>query len=376
MLRLGTIDRLRITYAGRGRPRGINGYANPPEFKVQRDFSAAPPNAPLRVGIILTDRFTLSAFATFVDHLRLAADEGDKSRPLRVQWFIMAARQRPVVASCGVMVQPTSDLLPAESLDYLTVVGGILRGGPQIDQPTLRYLRQFGTTRVPMIGICTGSFVLCRAGVMKGHRSCVSWYHYRDFREMFPDHDAVTDRLFLTDHRRITCAGGAGAAALASHLIERHLGRTTAHKATEILLFDRPRSAADAQPHPLNPERVTEPRVRRALLLIEQNLTRPVSIVAIASELGVSVRQLERLCRLHLGMGPAAVYRRMRMRFAHWLIENSERPIMEVALEAGFNDGAHFAREFKRTYGVSPSRHRLSPRPAVGTERALTRVFE
>src|SRR5256884_6396681 len=41
---------------------------------------------PLRVGVILAHHFTLSAFAVFIDHLRLAADEGDRSRPLHVQW--------------------------------------------------------------------------------------------------------------------------------------------------------------------------------------------------------------------------------------------------------------------------------------------------
>lgn len=335
-----------------------------------------PQRPRLRVGIILAERFTLSAFATFVDHLRLAADEGDRSRPLFVQWSIMSARGEPVIASCGVRVQPTSGLLPPEALDYVVVVGGILHVGPQVDECTLRYLRQAGATRVPLIGICTGSFVLCRAGVMQGHRSCVSWYHYQDFREMFPDHEVVADRLFVTDGLRTTCAGGAGTAALAAHLIERHLGRATAHKATQILLFDRPRCAGDPQPHPPTSEGVIEPRVRRALLLIEQNLTRPVSIAGIASELGISVRQLERLCRRHLGLGPAALLRRMRIRFAHWLVENTNRSVMEIAVEAGFSDGAHFSRQFKRAYGLSPSRHRLEAHRAVDTDRAVVRVFE
>ncbi len=35
----------------------------------------------LKVAFVLADRFTLSAFAGFVDVLRLAADEGDRSRP-------------------------------------------------------------------------------------------------------------------------------------------------------------------------------------------------------------------------------------------------------------------------------------------------------
>ena len=102
---------------------------------------------------------------------------------------------------------------------------GILHAGPQVDEATMRYLREVGSTNVPLIGICTGSFVLCRAGLMKGRRSCVSWYHYQDFLEAFPTHDVVADRLFLVDGLRITCAGGAGAAALATFLIEQHLGR-------------------------------------------------------------------------------------------------------------------------------------------------------
>ena len=124
------------------------------------DRSARPP---LRVGVVLANQFTLSAFAVFIDHLRLAADEGDRSRPLNVQWSIMSARQEPVAASCGVLIQPTSPLLPAEQLAYVVVIGGLLHAGPQIDEATARYLREVGATQVPLIGICTGSFVLCRA---------------------------------------------------------------------------------------------------------------------------------------------------------------------------------------------------------------------
>jgi transcriptional regulator GlxA family with amidase domain len=331
---------------------------------------------PLRVGIILAEHFTLSAFAVFIDHLRLAADEGDRSRPLHVQWSIMSCRREPVRASCGVTLQPTSALLPPGSLDYVVVVGGILHAGPQIDETTARYLREVGATRTPLIGICTGSFVLCRAGLMDGRRSCVNWYHYQDFREAFPTHDVVADRLFVADGPRITCAGGAGTAALATHLIERHLGRALAHKASQVLLFDRPRSGSDTQPHPPLSETASEPRVRRALLLMEQNLTRPIAVLSIAEQLGLSVRQLERLCREHLGMGPASLYRRLRMRYANWLIENTDRSVTEIAIETGFADCAHFSRQFKDTYGLSPTTRRLQPQGTLAADATRARVFD
>src|SRR6204780_1853235 len=344
----------------------LSGYSMPQPAGTQEPDSA-PHGArtPLRVGVILADHFTLSAFAVFIDHLRLAADEGDRSRPMHVQWWVMAGRREPVQASCGVMIEPTSEFLAPESLDYLVVIGGILHAGPQIDEATTRYLREVAAARVPLIGVCTGSFVLCRPRLIRGRRTCVSWYHYQDFLEAFPDHEVIADRLFLADGPRITCAGGAGAAALATYLIEQHLGRAVAQKASQVLLFDRPRSGSDAQPHPPLSESVSEPRVRRALLLMEQNLARPIAVAAVAAELGLSARQLERLCRQHVGMGPASLYRQLRMRFANWLIENTDRSVTDIANEAGFADCAHFSRQFKDAYGLSPSTRRLQPQRAA-----------
>ncbi|MEP7246402.1 MAG: GlxA family transcriptional regulator [Gammaproteobacteria bacterium] len=331
---------------------------------------------PVRFGIILANHFTLSAFSIFIDHLRLAADEGDRSRPLHMQWSVMASREEPVRASCGVMVNPSTALLDPRSLDYVVVVGGLLQLGPQIDESTTQYLRDVAAAGVRLVGTCTASFVLCRAGLMKGRTSCVSWYHYQDFLEEFPNHPVVADRLFVEDGDRITCAGGAGSAAVATHLIERHLGRAVAQKASQVLLFDRERSGSEAQPRPPLYARVSEPRVRRALLLMEQNLARPIAIPVVAEELGLSMRQLERLCRTHTGLSPASIYRQLRMRYARWLVENTDRSVTEIAIDAGFADCAHFSRQFKDAYGLSPSNRRLNPQQLVEGGAGQSRVFE
>src|ERR1700686_2560659 len=109
---------------------------------------------PLRVGVVLAHHFTLSAFAVFVDHLRLAADEGDRSRPMHVQWPIMASRRASVLASCGVMIEPTSEFLAPEALDYLVVMGGILHAGPQIREAPTGSLPEVAAALVPLIGSC------------------------------------------------------------------------------------------------------------------------------------------------------------------------------------------------------------------------------
>jgi transcriptional regulator GlxA family with amidase domain len=121
---------------------------------------------------------------------------------------------------------------------------------------------------------------------------------------------------------------------------------------------------------------VSEPRVRCALLLMEQNLARPISIPVVADELGLSMRQLERLCRTHTGLSPASIYRHLRMRYARWLVENTDRSVTEIAIDAGFADCAHFSRQFKDTYGLSPSTRRLNPNDTVAASAAQSHVFE
>ena len=79
----------------------------------QRQIQPAPEAglAPrLSIGFILAHRFTLCAFGNFVDVLRLAADEGDRSRPILCDWTVLSDTMNPVVSSCGVPVQPTERL--------------------------------------------------------------------------------------------------------------------------------------------------------------------------------------------------------------------------------------------------------------------------
>jgi transcriptional regulator GlxA family with amidase domain len=201
--------------------------------------------------------------------------------------------------------------------------------------------------------------VLARAGLMQGRPVCVSWLHHQDFVREFPAHPVVADRLFLVDGDRITCAGGAGAADLATYLVEKHLGRAAAQKSRQVMQLDAARSGEMAQPHPPVDGAVDDVRVRRALLLMEQHLSRPLPIAQIADRVEMSARQLERRFRMALGQRPAEVYRALRLRYARWLLDTTDRSVTEIALDAGFADCAHFSRQFKALHGVAPSHARM-----------------
>jgi hypothetical protein len=80
----------------------------------------------LSIGFILAHRFTLCAFGNFVDVLRLAADEGDRSRLILCDWTVLSDTMNPVVSSCGVPVQPTERLGDPTKFNYIVVAGGLI----------------------------------------------------------------------------------------------------------------------------------------------------------------------------------------------------------------------------------------------------------
>ena len=82
----------------------------PDPSDIPASGKAQAPAPRLRIGFLLAPRFTLSAFATFVDVLRLAADDGDGSRPIRCRWAILSHDLAPVQSSCGMRIEPDERL--------------------------------------------------------------------------------------------------------------------------------------------------------------------------------------------------------------------------------------------------------------------------
>ncbi|MEP9355341.1 GlxA family transcriptional regulator [Xanthobacter sp. KR7-65] len=328
------------------------------------------------MGFVLMHNFTLTAFSSFVDVLRLAADEGDRSRPIDCSWQVMSPHRRAARSSCGIDIQPGSDLADPAGFDYIAVVGGLLHGTPPLPDAIGAYLARAAAAGVTLIGVCTGSFVLCRLGLMAQRKCCVSWYHYHDFLEEFPALVPVADQLFVVDRDRITCSGGAGVADLAARLVTEHLGAAAAQKALNILLIDRPRAAESAQPAPRLAEgSVGDDRVSRALLLMEQNLAEPLTVAALATALGVGARQLERLFAERLKESPQESYLALRLRHARWMLANTAFSAARIAADLGFADGSHLGRAFKARFGMTPAAFRRSAARPSG-EGASARVFE
>lgn len=317
---------------------------------------------PLRVGFLLLDRFTLSAFSTFLDPLRLAADTDDQSRQVRIHWDVMSVDDRAVTSSCGVEIQPTAKRRVMTTLDYLIVVGGLIRSERRQDTEIAGFLHEAAADGLSVIGLCTGVFPMIQAGLLDGSTCCVNWFHHDDLTERFFEVVPDTTNLYHLGTRHGTCAGGIGAACLSLKLIERHLGRQLADKAGRILMVPDDLRAFPVQPHDQVFNGVSDMTVRRALLALEKNVSDRLSVNEIAAQLGTSTRQLERRFQKTLGMTPTRALRQMRILRAKKLLATTELRAIEIALECGYESATRLCAVFKEDVGMTPMAFRRANR--------------
>jgi AraC-like DNA-binding protein len=96
----------------------------------------------------------------------------------------------------------------------------------------------------------------------------------------------------------------------------------------------------------------------RARKAIERAGYAPVSLTAIARELGCSLEYLGRIFRRTYGMTPSRFAMWRRIERARRMLLADDRPVGEIAAALQFKDSSHLARHFKAWTGSSPSRFR------------------
>jgi transcriptional regulator GlxA family with amidase domain len=100
------------------------------------------------------------------------------------------------------------------------------------------------------------------------------------------------------------------------------------------------------------------PRAERALENMKRNLHRRITVGELAQSVGLSSSRLTHLFTHQYGMPPAKYLRTLRLQKASMLLETTLLSIKEIAGQVGYYDGYHFARDFKRATGLTPSEFR------------------
>lgn len=322
-----------------------------PERASPADALGPRARAPHRIGFLLVPQFSMIAFASAVEPLRLA------NRVLGRELYEFGTYSldgRPVRASNGLSIGVDARIGAAERLATVFVCGG-LDVRRHAERPLLAELRRLAARGANLGAMCTGSHVLAKAGLLDGHRCTIHWENLSAFHEDFPDID-VTSELFEIDRNRYTCAGGTAAADLMLNLIALEAGHAVAAQVADQLIHHPIREGREGQRMELRSRLgVAHPKLLAVIQRMEESLETPVRCRELAAAVGLSGRQLERLFRNYLGRSPTRHYLDLRLERARFLLLQTSLPVMGVALACGFVSAAHFAKCFRDSFGTTPS---------------------
>ncbi|WP_294901287.1 GlxA family transcriptional regulator [Tatumella sp. UBA2305] len=320
----------------------------------------------LRIAFLLMNHFTLVSVSGLVESLRFAADESFSSRQIFCQWEWMTCDNQPVVASCGMKVTPTIDLDFSQDWDYVVLAGGLLEETRDPPGWLLDEVRTLHQRKIPLITLCSGSFIAGNAGLLNGKRCAIHFTTRDEFRQRFPQSIPVIDQTYINDGGIISSPGGTSID-LAADLIRRHCGIARTQKVLKYLLVQETattKSSGRKLPVEREQEVYEDEMVQRAILYMRQHLNSFITVQEITEHLQVNSRQLNQAFIRSTGDTVTVSWRNMRLEHARKMMASSSKSIDNIADICGFADASHLILWFRKQYGETPASFRKRRREA------------
>lgn len=279
----------------------------------------------------------------------------------RFSWRIISDRPG-IVQGGGVCLVRAEPVIPDHCMaDFLIVIAS-KTADPGVWMARLRSMRRLGRSVILLPDAAT--IFIARTQIETGAVT-THWADAVILRET-QDQPRLTENLSEFSNGIITAAGRAATAELVIGLLARELPVSQITEIGRHLLLPSIRTSSSTQPFaPEAFHKFYDKAVSDALTIMEENLSEPRSIAAIADEVHTSLRCLERRFRAVFETSPGQYYKQLRVRRAHHLIQNTKMPLIDIATATGFGSTGTLSTAFKKFYGVTPSDQRGKHRERV-----------
>lgn len=152
--------------------------------------------------------------------------------------FTVAETLDPVNANAGLRFLPDYSLEDAPKIDVLVVPGG--QGTRrEIDNPrVIEWIRNVAGQTELTTSVCTGSFLLGKAGLLENGSVTTHWGSIERMRETFPDVEVLENVRFVDGGAIVSSAGVSAGIDMSLHVIERLCGVAAAESSARLMEYD------------------------------------------------------------------------------------------------------------------------------------------
>ena len=216
-----------------------------------------------------------------------------------------------------------------------------------------------------MTSVCSGAFVLARAGLLDGRRATTHWRACELLAASFPLVEVDPDPIYVRDGNVFTSAGVTAGMDLALALVEDDLGRDVALAiARRMVLFLRRPANQSQFSAPLQAQAAERDGIRQVQHLVTEHPEGDCSVAALARVAMMSERNFARCFSTEVGVTPARYVERVRVETARRLLEDTDEGVESVAAAAGFGTAETMRRTFLRLLRTNPTEYRRRFRAA------------
>lgn len=263
----------------------------------------------------------------------------------------------PVATSSGLTLQPSPRR--SRDIDTLIVPGGIGVRQAVDEGGLVRAVRRAAPGARRVASVCTGAFVLAKAGLLDGRRATTHWASCEALARNYPGVAVDPDPIYIQDGSVYTSAGVTAGIDLALALVEEDCGPGVALDiARRLVLFMRRPGGQSQFSGTIASQSAEREPLRELQEWLPDNLATDLSVPALAERAHMSPRNFARAFTREVGETPAAYVGRLRLERARVLLETNETPVEEVARGCGFGTVETMRRAFAKGIGVSPSDYR------------------
>ncbi|MTH95751.1 GlxA family transcriptional regulator [Roseibium sp. RKSG952] len=312
------------------------------------------------VTFLLLDEFAHIAFSCAVEPLRIA--NLVQGREL-YRWRLASPSGERAVCSNRTVTLVDQGLDPLPQHSSLFLVSG-LNVDHHATPDVLAFLRRERMRGTRIGAICSGAYVLAKAGFLDNRKAAIHWAFHDSFEENFPDVQLCRN-VFVADTAYVTASGGTAATDLMLHLIGGAHGPDLAAAIADQMVYSGVRPAEAAQQISVQARYgIRNRHIAEALRLLDESAPHYLPMSEIAQRIGISPRQLERLFQKHLKVSPKKYAIDQKLNKARNLLLQTEQSITEIALACGYESASHFVRTYHGRFGVTPQKQRVGSRSA------------
>lgn len=122
------------------------------------------------------------------------------------QVFFVAEHAAPVIARAGFSVNPHYSFADHPVIDLLIVVGGVHTGELSKSQ-VISWIKKAADSANHVASVCTGAFLLAKAGSLDGLTVTTHWEDQADLAAMFPSLNVIANKRWVLQGKFTTSGG-------------------------------------------------------------------------------------------------------------------------------------------------------------------------